>query len=860
MGFPYKSRAVLPGLIPLLLLAGLPGSGLAQRAHSQLERPPRIRFLTPPSQGDPLTRLLTHMRERRAVSGLEPEDLDDWSLRDRYVTRHNRATHLVLRQRYRGIEVFDADVRVTIASDGRMIGLGNRFLRGLGRAIHTTQPRLSALEAVERAAAKLGLPLDEPLQRLAGPSGPARATRLSQGGISLDEIPVKLMYLPQEPEGVRLVWNLVLRTRDQKHWWNIHVDTATGELLWQNDWIAHDSYRVFALPQQNPTEGPRTLEVDPADLNASPFGWHDTDGVPGAESNDTSGNNVTAQEDSDGNNSGGFLPDGGPQRIFNLPLDLSLHPSAYQSAAITNLFYWNNVLHDIFYRYGFDEAGGNFQENNYGNGGAGSDPVFADAQDGSSSNNASFGTPPDGSSPRMQMFLWSPGAIVTVHSPASSAGDYAAGGTQFGFGPVLTQAGLRSDVVRALDPENAAGPSPTDACSVITNATELSGKIALIDRGECLFVNKVLNAQDAGAIAVIIVNNAGDGVFRMCCSNPSIEIPSVLIGQSDGDRIKQGLASGFPVNATLSEQTRDSDLDNSLIIHEYGHGVSNRLTGGKSNADCLSAIHSEGMGEGWGDWWALALTALPGENGTDPRAIAAYANGSSDLGPGIRNFPYSTDLDINPLTFVNIADSTEEHDVGEIWSVVLWELFWILADHQGLDTDLYAGTGGNNVALRLVMDALKVQPCNPTFLEGRNAILSADLLSYEGRNRCLIWAAFAKRGMGENAEEAGGPDNVSVTEGFEIPSECRICGDVNGDGRVDLLDTTILRRALAGRGPGMDSPERCNVAGATNAADGDGDGLLDDCDGIDLAALREQLAGLDPGTSPVCAPAVSPVP
>ena len=753
MGIHYKSRAVLPGLAALLLLAGLPGSGLAQRARARPERPPRIRFLTPSSQGDPLARLLTHLRERRAVSGLEPEDLDDWSLRDRYVTRHNRATHLVLRQRYRGIEVFDADVCVTLASDGRMLGLRNRFVRGLGRAIHTTRPRLSALEAVERAAAELGLPIDEPLQRLAGPSGPARATRLSRGGISLDEIPVKLMYLPQEPEGVRLVWNLVLRTGDGKHWWNIHVDAVTGEVLWRNDWIAHDSYRVFALPQQNPSEGPRTLEIDPADPNASPFGWHDTDGVPGAESNDTSGNNVSAQEDSDGNNSGGFLPDGGSQRIFDFPLDLSLHPSIYQSAAITNLFYWNNILHDIFYRYGFDEASGNFQENNYGNDGAGSDPVSADVQDGSGFNNASFGTPPDGISPRMQMFLWSPGAIVTLHSPASSAGDYAAGRAQ--FGPALTQAGLNGNVVRALDPENAAGPSATDACSVIMNATEVSGKIALIDRGECLFVNKVLNAQNAGAIGAIIVNNAGDGVLTMGGSNPSIEIPSTLIGQSDGDRIKQGLALGFTVNVTLSEQIRDADLDNTLIIHEYGHGVSNRLTGGKSNSDCLTAIHSGGMGEGWGDWWALALTALPGESGTDPRAIAAYADGSSDQGPGIRNFPSSTDLDINPLTFANIADSTEEHDVGEIWSVALWELFWTLADHQGLDPDLYAGTGGNNVALRLVMDALKVQPCNPTFLEGRDAILSADLLSYEGRNRCLIWAAFAKRGMGENAEEAG---------------------------------------------------------------------------------------------------------
>ena len=65
------------------------------------------------------------------------------------------------------------------------------------------------------------------------------------------------------------------------------------------------------------------------------------------------------------------------------------------------------MMHDIWYRYGFDEASGNFQENNYGNGGFGSDSVNADGQDGSGFNNASFGTPPDGQNPQMTMFLWS---------------------------------------------------------------------------------------------------------------------------------------------------------------------------------------------------------------------------------------------------------------------------------------------------------------------------------------------------------------------------------------------------------------------------------------------------------------------
>ena len=83
-----------------------------------------------------------------------------------------------------------------------------------------------------------------------------------------------------------------------------------------------------------------------------------------------------------------------------------MDPPPYQPAAVTNLFYWNNIIHDVMYLYGFDEASGNFQEDNEGTDGLGSDYVNAEAQDGSGTNNANFFTPADGSNPRMQMFLW----------------------------------------------------------------------------------------------------------------------------------------------------------------------------------------------------------------------------------------------------------------------------------------------------------------------------------------------------------------------------------------------------------------------------------------------------------------------
>src|SRR5690606_35354772 len=209
------------------------------------------------------------------------------------------------------------------------------------------------------------------------------------------------------------------------------------------------SYNVYAFPLESPlwtTPAPpadaRTLVANPDDPTASPFGWHDTDGVPGPEFTITRGNNVEAYTDVDNNNvpDPGSSPDGGGGLVFNFPLDLTQDPSTYRPAAVTNLFYWNNIIHDVMYQYGFDEPAGNFQVNNYGNGGLGGDDVRAEAQDGSGLNNANFGTPVDGFRPRMQMFVWTHPLpnIVTVAPPSSAAGNYAASGAVFGPSFVAT--------------------------------------------------------------------------------------------------------------------------------------------------------------------------------------------------------------------------------------------------------------------------------------------------------------------------------------------------------------------------------------------------------------------------------------
>ena len=95
---------------------------------------------------------------------------------------------------------------------------------------------------------------------------------------------------------------------------------------------------------------------------------------------------------------------------FDFPMTPDEHAQTYRDAATTNLFYMNNMIHDLMSHYGFDEASGNFQANNYGRGGVGGDYVRAEAADGNGTNNANFNPPTnDGGTPRMQMYLW-PGA------------------------------------------------------------------------------------------------------------------------------------------------------------------------------------------------------------------------------------------------------------------------------------------------------------------------------------------------------------------------------------------------------------------------------------------------------------------
>ncbi len=572
---------------------------------------------------------------------------------------------------------------------------------------------------------------------------------------------------------------------------NFHSDAYSGESMVSNDVESGNlqkntflkladnaSYNVFPLPVEAPTFGNRSIVSNPWILASSPEGWHS---IGATSFTTTRGNNVYAYEDTANINQPGFSPDGGINRNFDFPFSINGTPAFNRSAAITNLFYINNKVHDIFYQFGFTESARNFQQNNFGKGGNGNDYVLAESQDGGSLSNANFTTPSDGNRPVMQMYIWSTVNRYVFYNAPVTAIPRIPQASPAQFGPQLNGTGVTGDVVLA---------SVINGCSALP-AGSLVGKIGLIERGGasgCTFAVKVKNAQNAGAIAAIIYNNPTATNFpsSMGGTDATITIPSVLITNDEGEYIKTQLNNSVTVNITLKSDpataiTPDGSFDNGIITHEYGHGISNRLTG--NGYTCLlKSASKEQMGEGWSDFFALMLTNKPGDNANIPRSVGTYASGQSTTGAGLRPVKYSPDFSINNYTYgkTNGMEIEEDgeivpdvHSIGFIWASMLWDLHWQYVAKYGYSSDVLANkNSGSARVLQLVTDALKLQACNPTFIDGRNAILSAEMLTTKGEDRCMIWKTFAKRGLGLNAL-AGNKMNINdQKEDFSIPKDC----------------------------------------------------------------------------------------
>ncbi|KAK2749929.1 Extracellular metalloproteinase 9 [Myotisia sp. PD_48] len=205
---------------------------------------------------------------------------------------------------------------------------------------------------------------------------------------------------------------------------------------------------------------------------------------------------------------------------------------------------------------------------------------------------------------------------------------------------------------------------------------------------------------------------------------------------------------------TTASPQRDGCFDQGIVIHEFAHGLSNRLTGGPQNSNCLNALESGGMGEGWGDFLATAVRTKKSDTRNTNYAMAPWPMNKAG---GIRQYVYSTSTSTNPLVYTSVNGMTRVHDIGTVWASILYEVMWNLIDkhgNSGKAMPTFNGrvpNDGRHLAMKLVVDGMALQPCNPNFVQARDAIIDADKKLTGGQNACELWKGFAKRGLGQGA-------------------------------------------------------------------------------------------------------------
>ncbi|KAJ2545056.1 hypothetical protein EV175_005841 [Coemansia sp. RSA 1933] len=555
---------------------------------------------------------------------------------DAYRDAATGITHVYVRQQTpSGLDVANGLANVNIDAEGRVISASQSFapsaavdgkVGGGQMALRADATTASLKTAIAALASYVQTPMNSSVVDALTIASTANAVSgepaVTIGGLPADVAALGMaaaqQQLLQTADGAVVgVWHIALQQSND--WWSAHINRDTGAIEAIGNWVAHsEAFNVYPRTVDSPADGKRTMVRNPADAQASAKGW-----VTGGA---TVGNNVWAQNNPSGGSAwkNNHRPNG-TDGVFDFALDLSKQPDTYVDAAITQLFYTVNTMHDLSYLYGFDEAAGNFQDINYSGKGVGGDAVVAFAQDGSGTDNANFATPPDGQNGVMRMYIW-----------------------------------------------------------------------------------------------------------------------------------------------TQTDPKRDGDLEQDIVAHEFTHGISNRLTGGPANADCLGSGEAGGMGEGWSDTVANIMRIRPGMTRSDDLEMGVYAYGSN-----IRSYPYSTSLTTNPLTYAYLDKSTykEVHSIGEIWAAMLYDALWNVIDNSdGIADDLFAHdlSMGNAAMLQILLDAMKLQPCNPSFLDARDAIVQADHNLTGAKNKCALWHAFAKRGMGPKASSSWFKHN----EDYSVPAGC----------------------------------------------------------------------------------------
>ena len=834
--------------------------------QTDLARKAAVRRMTPEAAAR------MHLSDFAPLYGLDPAEAQAVSLAELHDTGEG-AIIARFNQSVNGVPVFRDELRVVMGRDLQPIAIGGYLSPDAAAYRAAPVPfTLDARDAVTRGLSDLrgvslsAADLDDGKPEAGGYVAFQPRIPLSNGAVLVEPARTQkvLFHLPDHLEPAFYVeLHLGGAGSSEADYYSYVFSAVDGRLLFRNNLTAYDSYSytVWAdtTPPYRPFDGPQGSATSPK-VNPVPdhiqaafvapnvvtpsgtiFAHSATDPwlPPGATQ--TTGNNVDAYANlvaPDGFNSGDLRATVSGTAV-NHAYDLTKAPgvtSEQRMAAITQLFYDINFFHDWYYDAGFNEASGNAQSSNYGRGGVEGDPLLAQAQDQSGTNNANMSTPADGRSPIMRMYIWTIGPTVTLNilTPAAIAGIMNTGSASFG----ATDFDVTTGLVLVNDTDGGAS-DPHEGCGIPTNASALSGKIAIAIRANCNFTVKAKNAQNAGAVGIVIIENDPTAALSgLGGTDATVTIPAVRVTTADGNKLRAQLGNNLTAHFSgHSNVTRDGTIDNQIVGHEWGHYISHRLA---HNSNGFNVNVSNGMGEGWADFHAMLLTVREGDNNVASNAnwngvyaLAAYASlaeGDDNFYFGIRRTPYSTDQTKNPLTFKHITEgvplpttapiafgssgvgNSEVHNAGEIWTQMLWECYAsLLRDTLG-GTPRMTFQQAQDRMKKYIVGHYKALPINPTFLEARDALL-AQALANDPKDYSNFVAAFAARGAGTRAiaPDRYSADNLGVVESFETGNDFLVLGATiaesgtpicTANGRLDAGESGVLSIQLRNTGTG----------------------------------------------------------
>lgn len=298
---------------------------------------------------------------------------------------------------------------------------------------------------------------------------------------------------------------------------------------------------------------------------------------------------------------------------------------------------------------------------------------------------------------------------VIVNSPASIERPYefSAGS----FGGDLSSGVWTADAVFVDD----GTADPTLGCEEPINAAELSGKIALIDRGECDFSLKAKNAEDAGAIAVVVFNHtAGAGTFSMGGADlgDQVTIPAVMLSYEDGQTIRGELASG-PVNMTIGNFKYEYEIavEDKYLLHAPnsvmpafqaeaagwtitpGADVKNYGTENATGVLLNATIDFAPIGGSGSQVYSEGgQTDLIEPDSTGLIALTEY---TPSEGKGIYTINYTLESDIQDPVAYNDTDNTQFYLSDNIFMKGRWDF----ANNRPFATNSYRSASGTQIEI-----------------------------------------------------------------------------------------------------------------------------------------------------------------